>query len=102
MQASIAEREQFRSLSAAKLRKVESKTKEFMLFFCRDGVSSPSSPLGETERGTLPHIIFPLGGMRGAPFFCFCFHKIGSEGATALVTRLAGRLRTSRIVANGV
>ena len=35
-------------------------------------------------------------------FLCFRFHKIGSEGATALVTRLAGRLRTSRIVANGV
>jgi hypothetical protein len=33
MHASIAEREQFRSLSAAKLRKVESKTKEFILFF---------------------------------------------------------------------
>ena len=33
---------------------------------------------------------------------CFCFHKIGSEGATALVTRLSGRLRSSRIVANGV
>ena len=38
---------------------------------------------------------------RGA-FLCFCFHKIGSKGATALVTRLAGRLRTSRIVANTV
>ena len=35
-------------------------------------------------------------------FLCFRFHKIGSEGATALVTRLSGRLRTSRIVANGV
>ena len=35
-------------------------------------------------------------------FSCFCFHKIGSEGATALVARLSGRLRTSRIVANGV
>ena len=35
MHASIAEREQFRSLSAAKLRKVESKTKEFILFLPR-------------------------------------------------------------------
>ena len=35
-------------------------------------------------------------------FLCFRFHKIGSEGATALETRLSGRLRTSRIVANGV
>jgi hypothetical protein len=33
MHASIAEREQFRSLPAAKLRKVESKTKEIFLFF---------------------------------------------------------------------
>ena len=35
-------------------------------------------------------------------FLCFRFHKIGSEGATALVTRQSGRLRTSRIVANTV
>ena len=35
-------------------------------------------------------------------FLCVRFHKIGSEGATALETRLSGRLRTSRIVANGV
>ena len=35
-------------------------------------------------------------------FLCFRFHKIGSKGATALVTRLSGRLRTSRIVANAV
>ena len=47
-----------------------------------------SSPLGETERG--------------APFFCFCLHKIGDEGATALVARQAGRLRTSRIDAKDV
>jgi hypothetical protein len=33
MHASIAEREQLRNFSAAKLRKVESKTKEFILFF---------------------------------------------------------------------
>ena len=30
------------SSAKPKLRKVESKTKEFFLFFCRDGVSSPS------------------------------------------------------------
>ena len=43
----------------------------------------------------------PPRGNEGA-FLCFCLHKIGSKGATALVARLAGRLRTSRIVANGV
>ena len=61
--------------------------------------SSSFSPRGDRE-GV---IIFPLGGMRGVScFLCFCFHKIGSKGATALVTRLSVRLRTSRIVANGV
>ena len=44
----------------------------------------------------------PPRGNEGGSFLCFCFHKIGSKGATALVTRLAGRLRTSRIVANTV
>ena len=41
-------------------------------------------------------------GFLGSKNRCFCLHKIGDEGATALVTRLAGRLRTSRIVANTV
>ena len=41
-------------------------------------------------------------GFLGSKNRGFCFHKIGDEGATALVARLAGRLRTSRIVANGV
>ncbi len=60
----------------------------------------PSSPF-PLNRGT--EGVFPLGGMRGVScFLCFCFHKIGSKGATALVTRLSGRLRTSRIVANAV
>ena len=42
MHTSIAERELLRNFSAAKLRKVESKTKRIHSFFCRDGVSSPS------------------------------------------------------------
>ena len=41
-------------------------------------------------------------GFSGSKNRCFCFHKIGDEGATALVTRLAGRLRTSRIGAKDV
>jgi len=44
----------------------------------------------------------PPWGNEGVSFLCFCFHKIGDEGATALVTRLAGRLRTSRIGAKDV
>ena len=42
MHTSLAERELLRNFSAAKLRKVESKTKRIHSFFCRDGVSSPS------------------------------------------------------------
>ena len=41
-------------------------------------------------------------GFLGSKNRCFCFHKIGDEGATALVARMAGRLRTCRIVANTV
>ena len=70
MHASIAEREQFRSLSAAKLRKVESKTKEFILFLPRrskfaifDGkvtIATPHFvPLGQriSERNTKDKLV---------------------------------------------
>ena len=44
-----------------------------------------TSPLGETERGSLPHIILlPSGEWGGAPFLCFCFHKIGSPGSNSI------------------
>ena len=69
MHVSIAEREQFRSLSAAKLRKVESKTKEFILFFCRDGVSFKSlSKRRYLMKGLLLFLLInPTQGFAGVP-----------------------------------
>ena len=60
MHTSIAERELLRNFSAAKLRKVESKTKRIHSFFCRDGVSSPSlmAKLRISERNTKEKLVF--------------------------------------------
>jgi len=61
--------EQLFSFATAKLRKVGRKTKELILFFCRDGVSSrsESAKLRKNERNTKGKLAFLFICEREAP-----------------------------------